>query len=154
MEVNFGRSGILAGFVNQNKNDSGLVENLMLQQAESASYNGRSAKDLATMALVLYPSQMANFKLVDSKLYKTPSGLTTYKTHYTYTDKGLNIAALEIWVKDGDGDDLYRLIFSADVNEYSNFLQTVDKIVDSLSVNKDKQKQLPIKPVEYPFKHV
>ena len=45
------------------------------------------------------------------------------------------MTTLEIWTINGDGDDLYRVIFTADISEYSILLPTVKKMVDSLTIN-------------------
>jgi hypothetical protein len=52
------------------------------------------------------------------------------------------MTTLEIWTINGDGDDLYRVIFTADTSEYSILLPTVKKMVDSLTINPGQASKL------------
>jgi hypothetical protein len=54
----------------------------------------------------------------------------------------LQMTTLEIWTINGDGDDLYRVIFTADTSEYSILLPTVKKMVDSLTINPGQASKL------------
>ena len=140
-KIDFNGEQLLVGFVTSDKHELGLPENVMLQTTESESYNGISAKDLANRAILIYKSQIPDFKLITSSPYETPSGLETYKIEYSHTSKNLKIDTLEVWTINGDGDDLYRIIFSSDNNEYSTYLKTVDKMVDSFKVEHEHDLQ-------------
>lgn len=133
-KVDFHGGQLLVGFVTTDKNELGLPENVVLQTTESESYNGLSAKDLASNAITIYKSQIPDFRLIGSSPYDTSSGLKAYRIEYSHTSKDLKINTLEVWTINGDGDDLYRIIFSSDDNEYSTYLKTVNKMVDSFTV--------------------
>jgi eukaryotic-like serine/threonine-protein kinase len=133
-KIDFNGEQLLVGFVTTDKHELGLPENVMLQTTESESYNGISAKELANRALLIYKSQIPDFRLITSSPYETPSELETYKIEYSHTSKNLKIDTLEVWTINGDGDDLYRIIFSSDNNEYSTYLKTVNKMIDSFKV--------------------
>jgi hypothetical protein len=76
-KIDFNGEQLLLGFVTSDKHELGLPENMMLQTTESESYNGISAKDLSNRALLIYKSQIPDFKLITSSPYETPSGLET-----------------------------------------------------------------------------
>ena len=133
-KVDFPGGELLVGFVTTNKNDTGLPESIVLQTIESESYNGLSSRDLASKAVSVYKSQIPDFRLITSSPYETPSGLEGYKIEYSHSSKNLKIDTLEVWTINGDGDDLYRIIFSSDNNEYSTYLKTVNKMIDSFKV--------------------
>lgn len=74
-KVDFRFGPLFVGFITTEKNEIGIPENLVLQTNESESYNGVSAKDLATKAINIYESQIPDFKLIGTNSYETHSGL-------------------------------------------------------------------------------
>ena len=134
-EVDLNEGNLVLGFVSNNQNEKGLSENFLLQTIESESYNNISPKDLATRATLIYKSNIPGFHLYSSGPHLTPTGLSVYKIEYGHTSRDLQMTTLEIWTINGDGDDLYRVIFTADTSEYSILLPTVKKMVDSLTIN-------------------
>jgi hypothetical protein len=139
-KVDFSGGNLVVAFDTTDWKDAGLAENVVLQTTESESYNGVSPKDLATRAVVIYKSHIPNFSLLNSAAYTTPAGLSVYKIEYAHTSGELKINTLEVWTVNGDGDDLFRIIFSADNTEYSNFLQTVDKMIDSFTLKNQEHR--------------
>ena len=141
-EVDLNEGNLVVGFVSNNQNEKGLSENFLLQTIESESYNNISPKDLATRATLIYKSNIPGFHLYSSGPHLTPTGLSVYKIEYGHTSRYLQMTTLEIWTINGDGDDLYRVIFTADTSEYSILLPTVKKMVDSLTINSGQVSKL------------
>lgn len=52
-KVDFSAGGLVVGFVSNDRQESGLPENVVIQTSESKSYNGLSPMELATRAISL-----------------------------------------------------------------------------------------------------
>jgi hypothetical protein len=142
--VDFDRDNLIANFVSNSSNESGLLENVALQVIGIPYHNKTTLKDIITEEISTYKSGVPGFHLLSTGLNDTHSGIPTYKLEFLHTNGQLQIRTLEILaINKNEG---YKIIFSADRPEYGNWLPIVEKMVDSFNF-KYSQKGLETTPI-------
>jgi len=112
---------MIASFVPQKFTSGSLVPEVNIQVNQSSIL---SLEEYTTKA-VYQVTQLSKVKIIDS----LPTKLNDKQAHkiiYTQTDSASNLQTkyLQIWTL--DGEQLYTLTFKASVNEYENFVGTVE----------------------------
>lgn len=137
LKVEFGKDNLIASFVSNPRNESGLLENVMLEAIRLPYYNETTLNDIARNELLIYKSKFPDFHFLSSTSNITNSGIPVLDIVYSHTKDRLHISTMETFAI--HENNVYKIIFSADTPEYKSFLPTVEKMVDSFNFNFPKQ---------------
>ena len=125
--VDLGRNFIVS-FFPPSKNDSGLLENLVVGVSRLSSHSV-SLNDFAAARINLYKSQYTDFVLTDTSQGTTSTGSPIYKIEYTHSNGRLAIKTMEVWAI--KGTTAFMILYNADTSEYPILAPTIQKMVDS-----------------------
>jgi hypothetical protein len=120
----------IVGFVSDARNDSGVLENLMISASRLPSLN-LSLNDLGKIRIPVLESQYPDFHLVSSGPFVTPIGLPLYKIEYDHKDGILPITTTEIWSL--NGGRAFMLLANVDKSETSIYMPIFQKMINSFS---------------------
>jgi hypothetical protein len=115
----------IVGFVSDARNDSGVLENLMISTSRLSSPD-ISLNDFANTRISALESQYRDFHLVSSGALATSAGLPIYKIEYNHKDGITPITTTEIWSL--NGIHAFMLLANADTSEIDH--ADAIKIVD------------------------
>ena len=125
--VDLGRNFIVS-FFPTSKNDSGLLENLVVGVSRLSSHSV-SLNDFAGASSNLYKSQYTDFVLTDTSQGTTSTGSRIYKIEYTHSNGRLAIKTMEVWAI--KGTTVFMILYNADTPEYPILAPIIQKMVDS-----------------------
>ena len=86
----------IVGFVSHARNDSGVLENLMISASRLSSPD-ISLDNFGKMRISALESQYPDFHLVSSGAFVTPTGSSLYKIEYDHKDGITPITTTELW---------------------------------------------------------
>jgi hypothetical protein len=117
----------IAGFIPPSENDSGLLENLMIVVKKLHSQN-TSLKQFVDSLIPSYKSKVHNFQLIELNPLTTPALNSAYKIEYTHSSDMLMLKTMEVWTI--EGGIAYMISYNADSSDFSNYLPTIQKMID------------------------
>jgi hypothetical protein len=120
----------IAGFIPPSENDSGLLENLMIVVKKLHSQN-TSLKQFVDSLIPSYKSKLYNFQLIELNPLTTPALNSAYKIEYTHSSDMLMLKTMEVWTI--EGGIAYMISYNADSSDFSNYLPTIQKMIDSFA---------------------
>jgi hypothetical protein len=120
----------IVGFVSDARNDSGVLENLMISASRLPSLN-LSLNDLGKIRIPVLESQYPDFHLVSSGAFVTPTGSPLYKIEYDHKDGIIPITTTEIWAL--NGGRAFMLLANVDTTETSIYMPIFQKMINSFS---------------------
>lgn len=113
----------------KNRNDS-FQENVLINTSPSAN---TPLDRLVSLALIEYRQSKEDFRLIESGVISISEN-PAYKTVYTYRTGNDLYKALEI--KTTTEGKLYSIIFTARLDEYYNYLTTMNRVLDSIDIQR------------------
>jgi hypothetical protein len=120
----------IAGFIPPSENDSGLLENLMVVVKKLHSQN-TSLKQFVDSLIPSYKSKLHNFQLIELNPLTTPALNSAYKIEYTHSSDMLMLKTMEVWTI--NGGIAYMISYNADSSDFSSYLPTIQKMIDSFA---------------------
>jgi hypothetical protein len=125
---NNNNTALIAGFLSTSKNDTGILENLMIREVKLTSPDV-TTREFSNALLSSYKQQFKNFQLIGSNASMTLSGKPAYEVVYTYGVQPNIFETMEVWVV--NGDRAYMILYNADPSDYSHYLPIIDRMVSS-----------------------
>jgi len=119
----------IVGFVSDARNDSGILENLMI--SASRLYSPISLDNFGMMRISALESQYPDFHLVSSGAFVTPTGSPLYKIEYDHKDGIIPITTTEVWAL--NGGRAFMLLANVDTTETSIYMPIFQKMINSFS---------------------
>jgi hypothetical protein len=142
-KVEFDKDNLIASFYSPTENESGLLENVVLQVVGLPYHNKTTLRDIIREEISTYKLELPAFHLLGSGSKAILSGIPTYEIEYSHTMDRLQISTIEILTL--KGNEAYKIIFSADTPEYTNLLSTVEKMINSFNIkNSEHQSTLTL----------
>ena len=127
---NNNNAALIAGFLSTSKNDTGILENLMIREVRLASPD-ITTREFSNALLSSYKQQFKNFQLVGSNASLTLSGKPAYEVVYTYGVQPNIFKTMEVWVV--NADRAYMILYNADPSDYSHYLPIIHRMVSSFT---------------------
>jgi PsbP-like protein len=124
-------AALIAGFLSTSKNDTGILENLMIREVRLASPD-ITTREFSNALLSSYKQQFKNFQLIGSNASMTLSGKPAYEVVYTYGVQPNIFKTMEVWVV--NGDRAYMILYNADPSDYSHYLPIIHRMVSSFEL--------------------
>jgi hypothetical protein len=120
----------IVGFVSDARNDSGVLENLMISANRLPSPD-ISLNDFGKMRISALESQYLDFHLVSSGAFVTSTDSPLYKIEYNHKDGVTPITTTEIWAL--NGGRAFMLLANVDTSETSIYMPIFQKMINSFS---------------------
>jgi serine/threonine-protein kinase len=127
---NNNNAALIAGFLSTSKNDTGILENLMIREVRLASPD-ITTREFSNALLSSYKEQFKNFQLVGSNASMTLSGKPAYEVVYTYGVQPNIFKTMEVWVV--NGNRAYMILYNADPSDYSHYLPIIHRMISSFT---------------------
>ena len=108
------------------------------ESALGTRINNNSALEVLTDRNLELAKSLPDFNITESNRTSILSGIPAYKIVYTFADPGSPLLPLfksmNLWtVKDGKA---YTISYSASASEFSNYLETIQNMIDSFMIGK------------------
>lgn len=121
-------NGLVAAFNTPAKNDTGILENVVIR-AENLSSQNISLKQLTTQQILSYKQQFSDFQLIASNSVKTPAGITASEIEYTHKSGIYTFHTLEFWTIRGSTE--YMVLYNSDPGDYPHYLSIIQRMFNS-----------------------
>jgi hypothetical protein len=129
-KIELGSDGVIAGFTPSAKNDTGILENVVIRVEKLPSEN-ISLKQLTTQQILSYKHQFSDFQLIASNSVKTPAGITASEIEYTHKSGNYTFHTLEFWSIRGSTE--YMVLYNSDPVDYLHYLSIIQRMFNSFT---------------------
>jgi hypothetical protein len=127
-KIELGSNGLIAEFNTPAKNDTGILENVVIRVEKLPSQN-TSLKQLTTQQILSYKQQFSDFQLIASNPVKTLAGITASEIEYTHKSGIYTFHTLEFWTIRGSTE--YMVLYNSDPADYSHYLSIIQRMFNS-----------------------
>jgi len=124
------KNNFVVGFISPSKNDSGVLENVMVQVI-NLPFSNSSLLNMSNNLISFYNKMYQNFDLIQTQLVKTHSNSTVYEMEYTHKSDVESIKTMEGIIM--RNNLVYIIYYNADPEDYNKYLKIIQDILDSFS---------------------